>query len=122
MAARIDMKFLSGLAMLNVPDGLALQPGNAGDAGLLVGEQADAAAMDRRGQLHVEALFERLQPAQRHADAGIRLAAREQLQQLVGGAREVDLLDLEIVSREEAALIGDRDARRCRPHWCSSRS
>ena len=39
--------------------------------------------MDRRRQLHVEALLKWLHPAQRHADTRIRLAAREQLQQLI---------------------------------------
>jgi len=40
-------------------------------------EQPHAAAVDARRQLHVEALFQRLDPAQRHADARIRLARRD---------------------------------------------
>ena len=63
--------------MLNVPTFLPFNPAMLGDTGLPVGEQADAPAMQRRRQLHVEALFQRLQPAQRHADARVRLAARK---------------------------------------------
>ena len=71
-------------------------------------EEPDAAAVDRGGDVDVEALLQRLQPAQRHADAGIRLAGGDRLEELVGRAAEIDQLDLEIVLGEDAALIGDR--------------
>ena len=96
--------------MLNVPTVLPFSPAMLGDTGLLVGEHADAPAMQRRGQLHVEALLQRLQPAQRHADARVCLAARKQLQQLIAGSRKVDPFDLEIVPREVAVQIGSRNS------------
>src|SRR5262249_49502924 len=69
------------------------------------------AAMQRGGQLHVEPLLERLQPAKCHAYSAIGLAAGDQLQQLVAGSRKVDPLDLEVVSREDAESISRGDAR-----------
>ena len=66
--------------------------------------------MDRRRQLYIEALLKRLHPGQGHADPGISLAAREQLQQLIRRTGEVDLFDLEIAFGEEPSLIGDRYA------------
>ena len=66
--------------------------------------------MDRSRKPHVETLFERLHPGERHADARIRLAACEQFQQLVSRTGEVYHLDLQIVPLEDLFVIGDCDA------------
>ena len=63
------------------------------------------------GDLDIKTLLQRLQPAQRHAEAGVALAGRDGLQQLVGRARVVDQLDVEIVLFEEALIDRHRDRR-----------
>ena len=67
--------------------------------------------MGAGGDLDVEALLQRLQPAQRHAEPGIALAGRDRLEQLVGRAGVIDQFDVEIVLLEEAVLDGDRHRR-----------
>lgn len=67
--------------------------------------------MGAGGDLDVKPLLQRLQPAQRHAEAGVALSGRDRLEQLVGRAGIVDELDVEIVLLEEAVLDGDRHGR-----------
>ena len=67
--------------------------------------------MGAGGDLDVKALLQRLQPAQRHAEARIGLAGRDRLQQLIGRAAVVDQFDVEIVLLEEAVIDRDRQRR-----------
>ena len=60
---------------------------------------------------HVEALLQRLEPAQRHPDPGIGLARGNRLEQGLGRAREIDELDVEPVLDEDATLVGRRQWR-----------
>ena len=62
------------------------------------------------GDLDVEPAFQRLQPAQRHADAAVGLARGDGLEQLLGRTAEIDQLDVEIVLLEVALLLRDCDA------------
>jgi hypothetical protein len=93
-------------------DGFAAQRRHAVDPGGFRAEQSEAAAVDARGEANVETLFERLEPAQRHADAGVGLAGCDRFQQLLGRTAEIDEVDVEIVLGKNPALLGDR--RRCR--------
>ena len=61
--------------------------------------------------LDVKPLFERLEPAQCHAKAGIGFTGRDGLQQLVGGAAVVDEFDVEILLLEKAVVDRDRHRR-----------
>jgi len=67
--------------------------------------------MGAGGQLDVEPLFERLEPTQRHTDAGISFACCNRFQQHFSGVAEVDQLDLQIVLFEEALAVGDHHRR-----------
>jgi hypothetical protein len=91
-------------------DGLALEVLERCDAACLGGQQAHATAMDGGGDAHVKALFQRLEPAQRHADAGVGLAGRDRLQQLIRRAAEVDQLDGKVALLEVALGLRDGDA------------
>ena len=100
-------------------DRLALELLELGDAAVAGREQPHAAAMDAGRDLDVEAVLQRLQPAQRHADAGISLAGRDRLEQLVGRAAEIDQLDVEIVLARRCPSPAPRQRRRCRSRWRS---
>ena len=68
--------------------------------------------MHAGGDPNIEPLLQWLEPAQRHANAGIRLAGRNRLQQLLGDTTEIDQIDIEIVLGEDAPLLRDRRSRR----------
>ena len=61
-------------------DRLALEIADLANAAGGRREQAHAAAMDAGRDLDVEAAFQRLQPAQGHADAGVGLGGRDRLE------------------------------------------
>ena len=67
--------------------------------------------MGSGGELHVEALLQRLQPAQRHPDAGVGLAGGNRLQQHVRRVAEVNELHVEIVFTEDLLLLRDGNRR-----------
>ena len=57
---------------------------------------------------NVKALLQRLEPAQRQPQTGIRLAGRNRLQQLVGRSAEIDKFDVEIVLGENTPFFCNR--------------
>ena len=83
--------------------------------------EARAAAMGACGDLDVEALFQGFQPAQRHADAAIRLAGRDGFQKRFGRSTEIHQFDVEAVLGEYPLLLGDEDRREADRGWRSSR-
>jgi hypothetical protein len=93
-------------------DGLALEIGDLIDPGIGRRQQAHAAAVEARDDLDVEALLHRLQPAQRHADGGVRLAGRKGLEQLIRGAGVIDKIDIKPVFGEEALSLATVTASR----------
>ncbi len=99
------------------PDGLAFEIGQLLDPGGLQRNQTRAAAMGPGGDLDVEALLQRLEPTQRHADAAVRLAGGDGLQQRLGRGTEVHDLDLKPVFLEYAMVLRNKDRgkadRRC---------
>jgi len=92
-------------------DDLALEIGELLHAGIGACQHAHAAAMRARGDLDVEALLQRLEPAQRHPESGVALAGRDGLQQLVGRAAIIDEFHIQILLLEESVVDGDRDRR-----------
>ncbi len=62
--------------------------------------------------LDVEALLQRLQPAQRHAQARIGFPGGNGFEKLVRRAAVVDQLDIEVLLLEEAVIDGDRQRRK----------
>src|SRR5690606_893786 len=56
--------------------------------------------------LHIKALLQRLQPAQRHADTGISLAGSDRLEKLLRGPGEIDCFAGEAVLRQNAFVDG----------------
>ena len=63
------------------------------------------------GDLDIKALLQRLQPAQRHAEAGVALAGGDRFQQLISRAAVVHELDVEILLLEEALVDRNRQRR-----------
>jgi hypothetical protein len=64
-----------------------------------------AAAVRAADDLHVESRLQRLEPAVDHAHRRVGLGRGERFEQLVGGARVVDQVDLQPVALEVAALL-----------------
>ena len=93
------------------PHDLALEVGELVEPRIRARQNAHAAAMGARRNLDVKSLLQRLQPAQRHAEARIRLAGRNRLQQLVGRTAVIDQLDIEIVLLENAVVDRNRQRR-----------
>ena len=110
LASWIEKKFLSGLARSPTATILPLRSASLSTPEFGLRQHAHAAAMRAGGDLDVKALLQRLQPAQRHAEAGVGFAGRDGLQQLVGGAAVVDEFDVEVMLLEEAVV--DRDWHR----------
>ncbi|MNL48872.1 hypothetical protein D3C87_1717580 [compost metagenome] len=74
-------------------------------------EQTQATTVGTGGELDVEALLQGLEPAQRHADAGIGLAGGDGFEQDFGGIAKVDQFHIEVVLLEKSLPMGD-DHRR----------
>jgi hypothetical protein len=68
-------------------------------------EEPDAAAMHAGGDADVESLLEWLQPTERHSDAGVGLAGRNRLQQLLGRTAEIDEINIEVVLGKNSPLL-----------------
>ena len=64
--------------------------------------------MHTGGDPNVEALLQRLEPAQGQPQTGIRLAGRNRLQQLIGRTTEIEEFDIEVMLVENAAFFCDR--------------
>ncbi len=74
---------LGGARHIAHANGASLETRQIHDSGSVRCQQAHAAAVDAGSQLHIEALFKRLDPAQRHADPCVRFAGRDGFEQLV---------------------------------------
>ena len=70
--------------------------------------------MHASGEPNVEALLQRLEPAQGQSQTGIRLASRNRLQQLIGRTSEVEEFDIEIMLGEDTVFFCDRGGDRAR--------
>ena len=92
-------------------DGLSLQALEAAERRVFSRQQVQTAAVGPGGELDVKALLQRLQPAQRHPDAGVGLAGGNRLQQHVRRVAEVNELHVEIVFTEDLLLLGDGNRR-----------
>jgi hypothetical protein len=68
--------------------------------------------MSTGDDLDVKALLQRLQPAQRHADAGIGFAGRNRFQQLIGRTAEIDQFNIEILLGEKPLIDCHRQLHR----------
>ena len=62
--------------------------------------------------LDVKSLLQRLQPAQRHAEARIGFSGGNGFQQLVGRAAIVDQFDVEVLLLEETVVDRHRERRK----------
>ena len=114
LASWIEKKFLSGPARSPTATILPLRSASLSTPEFGARQHAHAAAMGAGHDLDVKALLQRLQPAQRHAEAGVGLAGGDGFKQLVGRTAVVDELDVEILLLEEAVV--DRDRHRRKAH------
>lgn len=71
-------------------------------------EQACAAAVQACRQLDVDALLQRLEPAEQHARASIRLVRRQCLEHLIRIARQLQKFHIQIVTSEKPLVKRDR--------------
>src|ERR1700679_879468 len=60
--------------------------------------------MEACGDLDVKTLLQRLEPAQRHAEPGFRLAGRDRFQQLVGRSGKIVEFDIEVFLLEKTMI------------------
>src|ERR1700733_11608537 len=67
--------------------------------------------MEACGDLDVKTLLQRLEPAQRHAESGFRLASRNRFQQLVGRSGKIVEFDIEVLLLEKAMIDPGRNGR-----------
>ncbi len=94
-------------------DGLPLQALEAAERRVFSRQQVQTAAVGPGGELDVKALLQRLQPAQRIPTPGrSALPGGDRLQQHIGGAAEVNKLNVEVVFTEYLLLLGDATGAR----------